>query len=528
MRRAAALALLLAFACSREPRRNNAPPPAPHTQPAITNTAPVPKPIEATQPAPPKHDPIARDLDAIRDAKTLKVLFTFNSTGYFIYRGETMGYEYELLSSFARESKLQLEPVVVRDTKNVFDKLNAGDGDIVAAQLAATTNQTEVAMTNGLYSTAPVVVQRNGNAPAAGMTPAVATAIAREEKETSASTVQVRARLVSTPRELAGQQVHVPRTSPYRANLLELNDELDQDIDVVEVDETTDKLIQELAEGQIGYTVAAENVAQLKTGEYTNLIIKPQIGPPQPIVWAVRRNAPQLLAALNQFIEAKRKNGLLAALYRKYFLDRRGFQQRSKSQYLTAETGTLSPYDDAFREYAKIPGWDWRLVAAQAFQESKFNPNARSWAGAIGLMQIMPATAKQLRVNPSDPQRSIEAACRYLWQLDSEWQSIASESERIKFILASYNVGLGHVQDAVRLADKNGDNGKSWDDVAYWLIRKSKRSVYNDPVVKHGFARGTEPVAYVDQILARWANYQQFVVAPDLNAYRGDGPRIRE
>src|SRR5207253_10881579 len=161
-------------------------------------------------------------------------------------------------------------------------------------------------------------------------------------------------------------------------------------------------------------------------------------------------------------------------------------------------SSTLFPYTTLFR--------------SQAFQESRFNPRARSWAGAVGLMQIMPATARQLHANPADTRQAVEAACRYLWQFDDYWkESIADEDERIKFILASYNVGLGHVQDAVRLAKKNGDDAMVWQNVAYWLIRKSKRSVYNDPVVKHGFARGTEPVAYVDQILARFDNYKEFV-----------------
>src|SRR5205814_9274714 len=143
-----------------------------------------------------------------------------------------------------------------------------------------------------------------------------------------------------------------------------------------------------------------------------------------------------------------------------------------------------------------------------------------SWAGAIGLMQIMPRTARQLHANPNDPRGSVEAACRYLWSIDDTWKrTISDENVRVKFILASYNVGLGHVQDAVRLAEKNGDNPSSWDDVAYWLIRKSSRSVYNDPVVKHGFARGTEPVAYVDEIMARWANYKAFVTAPQESSF---------
>jgi membrane-bound lytic murein transglycosylase F len=182
------------------------------------------------------------------------------------------------------------------------------------------------------------------------------------------------------------------------------------------------------------------------------------------------------------------------------------------SRYLTSETGRLSPYDDLFREYAKIPGWDWRLVASQAYQESRFNPRARSWAGATGIMQIMPRTARELRVNPRDPRQSIEGACRYLWKLDDQWKKeIPRESERIKFILGSYNVGMGHVQDAQRLAKKHGDDPGKWDDVGYWLIRKSKRAVYNDPVVKYGFARGTEPVTYVDLILDRFEHYKAFV-----------------
>jgi membrane-bound lytic murein transglycosylase F len=473
----------------------------------------LPKPADAAPAKAPVIPPINRDLPDIAAGGVLRVLVTFNSTGYFLYRGDTLGYEYELLTAFARDAKLRLEPLVVRDSRELFDDLNRGDGDLVAAQLSipSPASAVAVAVTDSLYATAPVVVQRAGSS-VAGATPTVAKALAREEKETAPSQMEVRARNVTTPAELAGQHVHLPLTSPYRERLVELNNELDHDIDVVEVDESSDRLIQRLAEGEIAFTVAAENVAALKSGEYTNLIIKPAIGPPEPVVWAVRQNAPQLLGQLNRWLAAKRKSGLLATLYRKYFLDRRAYTARTNSPYLTAETGTLSPYDDWFREYAKTPGWDWRLVAAQAFQESRFNPRARSWAGAQGLMQIMPKTARQLKVNAADPRASIDAACRYLWTFDKAWkEAVSDEDERIKFILASYNVGLGHVQDAVRLAEKYGDNPHKWSDVAYWLIRKSKRSVFNDPVVKHGFARGTEPVAYVDQIIARWKNYRQFV-----------------
>jgi membrane-bound lytic murein transglycosylase F len=491
--------------------------------PERTAVPPVPKPLEAPGAAAPVAPPIERDLPQIAEDKTLKVLFTFNSTGYFVYRGEPMGYEYELLSRFASESKLRLKPVVVRDSKLLFEKLNRGEGDIAAAQLAASPTEKEVLMTDSLYSTAPVVVQRKGGSPAAGTSPTVKEARAREERETPDS-ITIRARLVSRPAELAGQPVHLTKMSPYRRRLLELNTELVDDIEVVEVDESTDKLIEQLAQGNIAFTVAAENVAALRAGEYTNLVIKPLIGPPQPVVWGLRKSSPKLHAALNRWLADQRESGLLNILYHKYFLDRRGYRKRVESRYLTTETGRLSPYDHVFREHSRIPGWDWRLIASQAYQESRFDPLARSWAGAIGLMQIMPRTARELRVDPDDPEQSVEGACRYLRRLDDAWQeSVGRQEERIKFTLASYNVGLGHVQDAVRLAQKNGDDTASWEDVAYWLIQKSKRAFYNDPVCKHGFARGAEPVGYVDTILGRWDHYREFVKDEPVASASGGG-----
>jgi membrane-bound lytic murein transglycosylase F len=501
------LAAVLVAACGKSdaPPAASAPAaPAPHP-PLVTKA----KTLEAAPPATTQVPPIPRDLPDIAAGRELRVLFTFNSTGYFIHRGATMGYEYELLQRFAADQKLRLVPVVVRDSRSLFERLNKGEGDVVAAQVTPGTSS-GVAFTHGLYSTSPVVVQRKTDLPPA--TKQVAKALARERAETAdPQPVRIRARLIGTPSDLAGARVHLPQTSPYRSRLVELNHELSDDVEVVEVDTTSDRLIQQTSEGDIAYTVAAENLAALKAGEYTNLIVKPAIGAPQQVVWAVRVTSPKLQATLDAWIDAKTRSGLFRILYRKYFEDRRGFTQRAASRYLTTETGRLSAWDDDFREFAKIPGWDWRLVASQAYQESRFQPSAKSWAGAVGLMQIMPATARELRVNPANPRQSIEGACRYLWKLDQRYTEIASERERVKFILAAYNVGAGHVEDARRLAKKFGDDPNQWDDVAYWLIRKSKRSVYSDPVVKYGFARGTEPVTYVDVILDRYEHYRQFV-----------------
>ena len=159
---------------------------------------------------------------------------------------------------------------MLRDSTLLFNTLNRGEGDVVAAQLVAPANETQVLVTDALYSTQPAIVQRAERSPATGQTPATATALAKEERETAAPTITVRARLISRPAELVGQRVHVSRSSPYRRLLLELNDELGDQIDVVEIEQSTDRLIQRLSEGEIGYTVAAESLAALKATEYTN------------------------------------------------------------------------------------------------------------------------------------------------------------------------------------------------------------------------------------------------------------------
>ena len=162
------------------------------------------------------------------------------------------------------------------------------------------------------------------------------------------------------------------------------------------------------------------------------------------------------------------------------------------------------------------------------FQESRFEPNARSWAGAMGLLQLMPATAREVDVSdPYDPDQNVAGAVRYLeWLRETYWQErIPDEKERLKFILASYNAGSGHVMDAQRLTEKYGGDPTVWADVAYWLLQKSNEEYYNDPVVKYGYARGLEPVTYVSRILERFDHYSQFTdpaegadAVPDVGA----------
>ena len=169
--------------------------------------------------------------------------------------------------------------------------------------------------------------------------------------------------------------------------------------------------------------------------------------------------------------------------------------------------GYASPYDGLFKTHAEGSRWDWRLLAAQGFAESRFKPTAKSWAGASGLMQIMPATGRQFGLKKSEmfnPDRSIETAVKILDYYDNMMaKKVPDPQERIKFTLASYNAGAGHVLDAIKLAEKYGLDPTVWDDnVEKGMLMKMNKKYYRDPVVRHGYSRGRETVDYVDRIYA--------------------------
>jgi membrane-bound lytic murein transglycosylase F len=321
---------------------------------------------------------------------------------------------------------------------------------------------------------------------------------------------------VTRTSQLAGRTVNIPEKSAYRGTLIELSDEISGDIHVVEMGEKIqdETLAQKVARGEVEFTVMQKNLADLKEAEFKNLKVRPILGQTRGVAWALRKLSPELLNELNRWIEEKKNGPFFDNLYRKYFIDRQRYLERVQSEYLTSTTGKLSEYDPLIKQYASELGWDWRLLASQAFQESRFKPAARSWAGATGLLQLMPATARQFGVtNALDPADNVQGAVKFLKWLQNYWaKRIPDENERLKFILASYNCGAGHVEDAQRLTEKYGGNPQSWEDVSYWLLQKSTQQYSSDEVVKFGFCRGLEPVNYVANILERFDHYKQFVV----------------
>ena len=197
---------------------------------------------------------------------------------------------------------------------------------------------------------------------------------------------------------------------------------------------------------------------------------------------------------------------------------------------LNTQAGIISNYDHLFKRYAPIARWDWRLLAAQCYQESCFDPKAYSWAGAKGLMQIMPETAKHLGLAESDvyePELNIYAAARYINELNTRFTDIRNPEERKFFILASYNGGFFHIRDAMALAKKNGKNPHKWIHVAEYVLKLSTPEYYNDPVVKYGYMRGSETANYVSAIYSRWQKYRGVRNASSL-APTDDVPTVYE
>ncbi|HYO63517.1 MAG TPA: transglycosylase SLT domain-containing protein [Pyrinomonadaceae bacterium] len=476
---------------------------------------------EALDYAPPPPEvvkPFERDLETVRASGNLIVLAANNSTSYFLHQGEPMGYEYELLREFAKSQNLALKVVVVKDRKQIFSLLNSGEGDIAAARIIPRPeDERRVAYTRELYRSEPALVQQaEPPEKAKAELPPEAERILEPGPADQMPEVDIQARLVSQPTQLAGKRVDLPEQHAYKRALVELEDEISGDIEVVEWSGRIEDeaLAQKVAKGEVEFTVIPSNIAELKEAEFTNLKIRPVVGRQHKVVWAVRKNSPAMLAELNRWIEEKQATPLFKQLYRKYFVDRQSYLERVQSEYLTSQTGKLCRFDPLLKRYASDLSWDWRLLASQAYQESRFKPDARSWAGATGLLQLMPRTAEQFGVKDvRDPEDNVRGAVKFLQWLTKYWSTrIPDEGERLKFILASYNTGQGHVEDAQRLTQKYGGDPKVWHDVSYWLLQKSKQQFYSDPEVKYGFCRGIEPVTYVSLILERFDHYKHFVV----------------
>ncbi|HEY4221756.1 MAG TPA: transporter substrate-binding domain-containing protein, partial [Myxococcota bacterium] len=413
------------------------------------------------------------DLDDIKQRGSIRVLLRNNATSYFVYRGVQQGFDYELMKAFAQERGLRIDVMVPPNAADVIPWLLAGRADVIATEMTVTDARAQQLDFSLPYlDVNEVLVQKASDRP------------------------------ISKLDDLAGTTVTVRKTSSYRDTLAALAPAAI--IADAPEDEETEQLIARVAHGELAATVADSTIADVENaahkGARATLVLKKH----DAIAFGVRKGNPALRQALDAFVKKRTGTAAQARLYRKYFASDRS----SDAAHVDVRvTGKLSPYDELIKKQSRTYGLDWRLMASQAYEESGFDPAAQSWCGAVGLFQVMPHTGRELGFpDVTSPEHNIHAGIMYMAQLIDSWDAKLPFKQRVRFALASYNAGHGHVEDARELAQQMGLDPDRWfGNVEKAMLRLEDLSVARH--TKHGYCRGSEPVKYVSDIQSRYDNW---------------------
>lgn len=430
------------------------------------------------------------DFEIIKERKELVVLTLYSSVSYFIYRGEEMGYEYDLVKSYAESQGLSLKIKVADNVNQLTEMLEAKEGDLIAFNIPISNQMKENILYCGQESINEQVLVQRAN-----------------KKDT----------LIKDVTQMIGKEVYVVANSKFDKRLSNLNQELGGGIIIKTIDKDTisvEDLIGLVAttDNEIIYTLSDKNIARLNKTYHPNINYDLAISHPQRSSWAVRLSGANLAASIDEWFKNYKKQTNYSATIKRYF-------ERSKLSQIEGipilDNGNISIFDNMFKHYATQISWDWRLLSSIAYQESRFDTAGVSWAGAVGLMGLMPRTAENFGLDANkrtNPEGNIKASIEYIRSLEKAFTRVEDAEEKKKFILASYNAGLGHIKDAQALARKLNKNPYIWEaNVEECLKLKSLPEFYNDSVCKQGYFRGSETFDYVKQVIKRWKYYEQKV-----------------
>ncbi len=421
------------------------------------------------------------DLPVIKQERTLRVATRNSAANYFVWRGQLLGFEYELAKRFADELGVRLEIVVADPEESLLELVRSGRADMAAAFLTPRSGRNgDIAWSRPYHFAVKRVVTDVADSP------------------------------IKAIGDLSGRRIHVPRDSDARETAERLRDQegIDLQVEVLPAGTTPEAAIRGVANGDYDLILVDDHVARNAAAWRENVQSYLEIGEPIPHRWAFREDNGQLQAAADRFLGQTYRSEFYNVVYSKYFRDHDRIREFQAQRIDLGSGQQLSPWDDIIQRYANRKGLDWRLVAAQIFQESGFNPNARSWVGAQGLMQIMPATARQVGVTGSihDPEVNIRAGIKYLDWLRDRFEDDLRVQDRMWFMLAAFNAGVGHVRDARRLADRLGlDRDRWFDNVERAMQKLSQPKYYRN--ARFGYVRGHEPVQYVRAIRERYQAY---------------------
>lgn len=430
-------------------------------------------------------------LQHIQERGVLRAVTNCEIINYNTEKPTPSGFEYELLSDFCKDNGLELEMIVNENLDSCFMLLDSCKVDVVAVGVGANKE-----MKRRFLLTDPILMQRS----------VLVQRLPKDWKQMSTAN-EVENQLLRSSVDLAGKIIHLPQGS-HEVKLLEhLSDQIGDTIYIVECDSLNSvDLVKAVSSGEIDYTVVQEYVARMASIGLKGLDTKLNVSVEQPLGWAISNHDgdSSLLYALNSWID--------------------GFEQRNVSRILAKyvnkgnvfgtrkpKDGELSGFDAIIKKTAKNIGWDWRLLASLIYQESRFRMDLESEKGAFGLMQLMPVVMERYGIDyDATPEEQLNAGGQLISYLNDCFENkVADSAERVKFVLAAYNSGLGHVYDAQRLAQKYGKYPDVWDNnVDYFILNKSKKQYYNDTCCRAGYLRGTETYRFVEEVLDRFYQYQ--------------------
>lgn len=432
-------------------------------------------------------------LEAIKARGSLRVLTLNNPVNYFLYRGQPMGLDYELARLAARRLGVRLEMVVPHRRDWIFPWLLEGRADLIASTLTVTAERQDfMDFTRPYLFIEELVVQ------------GVAAADPATEIE-----------------DLRGRRIHVWQSSSHYRSLMRLQG-VEGPFEIAEIPEDMEfeEILDNVAEGVFPLAVLDSHILEAELRFRDDVAVAFPLRDPwdetpsdrasvaaqdKAVAFGVRRENLELKAFMDEFIDEVRRTLDFNVILDRYIEDNRRLPRVKVRR--AAVSGRISSYDELFKKYARRYGIDWRLMAAQAYQESRFDPNAESWAGARGLFQLLPSTGLELGfVDLIDPETSIHAGVRHMHSLIERLGPKVPFKHRLRLALAAYNAGWGHLDDARRLARE-----MSWDDNKWFGHTEKAMLLLNQPEyyhrARHGYVRGREPVQYVSAIQNLYDHY---------------------
>jgi len=414
--------------------------------------------------------PKPSSLERIQDRGSIIMITQNSGNTYYLYRDQPAGFEYDLAVEFAGYLNVELE-LLTPGWLEMFDMLDHDVGDFIAAGVTVVPSREKRVDFSDPYLTVRQEV------------------IVHHDKFN-----------IKSIEDLSGQTVHVRAGTSYQETLAELlgkgvNMEL-----ILVPDVQTDELIRQVADSEIDITVADSNIVHINRMYHPDIRSAFPISPPQSLAWAVRKGDEEMLKVVNDFFTRIRSDGTLDEIYSRYHENRNNLGRSGLKAFLDKVDTQLPRFKQMIQSAAEEHGFDWRFITAMIYQESHFDPGARSYTGVRGLMQVTQRTAEEMGIrNRLDPEQSIKAGVGYLANLYEQFVDIEDEDDRLMFALASYNVGYGHVRDAQKIALERDRDPQLWSSTLEVLPLLRMPEFYRE--TKFGYARGTEPVRYVENIL---------------------------